>query len=118
MKYLTHQSVRRDMADQEMFSTDLDGDALTVRFLVDSLVFPDQIRPLEEIVGASLKDKAATAVVFDCARVDHISSSIWGEMVRLKRVIEEQGGKLRITSMSGHVQEAFDSMKLGDVLDT
>ncbi len=106
------------MAERESFSTKLDGGTLTVRFLVNSLVFPDQIRPLEEDIKAPPGDASVNQVVLDCTGVDHISSSIWGEMIRLSHAFKEQGGKLRITSMGQHVQEAFDVMNLGEVLET
>lgn len=104
------------MSEPTSFEAELLDDALLVRFTQPSLIFPDQMRAVEDVLSATVQTNLRL-VVLDFAHVEHISSSCWGGMIRLNGILNSDQRKLRICNLSKASREAFDAMQFGDVID-
>ncbi len=104
------------MANESDYGFEIIGESLVIRFQQPALVFPDQVRPIEETLESAGKDNSIQTVVLNCGQVEHISSSVWGTFIQFKKAIEPAGQSLRLCQLDGPVREAFDAMNLGEVI--
>ncbi len=104
------------MPDQGSYSTETIDGTLVVQFTQSSLVFPEQLRSMESDLKSPSDELQHRPVVFDFTGVGHISSFVWGELVRLNKMLRESGRRLRLCNLSEHLREALDAMKLDQIL--
>lgn len=69
---------------------------------IDSIEAPEFQNDVQAAVGADDK-----AVVMDLEQLTYISSAGLRTILESIRQVEQQGGKLAICSLSGHVQDVF-----------
>ena len=104
------------VSEHASFETELHDEAMLVRFTQPSLIFPDQVRAVEDFLSAT-EQSNLRLVVLDFAQVEHISSSCWGGMIRLNGILNSDERKLRICNLRETSTKMFHIMRFGDVLD-
>lgn len=104
------------MTNQESYSTETIDSTLVVQFTQSSLVFPDQLRTIEVDLNSFDDQHLLRSVVFDFTGVEHISSSVWGETIRLNKLLRESERQLRLCNLNNNLQEALEAMKLEEIL--
>lgn len=104
------------MTEQDSYSTEMIDGTLVVQFIQSSLVFPDQLRSIEARLNPEQESASPRSATFDFEGVGHISSSVWGEIIRLNKLLRESGRQLRLCNLTDNLQGALDAMKLGQIL--
>ena len=54
---------------------------------------------------------------FDFSRVDHIDNAWFGTLLWIKKMSEQNGGKLKLVGIHGQVKEKFDLTNMNSVLE-
>ncbi len=103
------------MTNIESYSTETIDGTLVVQFTQPTLVFPDQLRSIEVDLNSG-NEPAFRSVALDFTGVGYISSSVWGEIIRLNRVLRESERQLRLFNLTDNLQEVLDAMKLEQIL--
>ena len=98
------------MTDQACYSAETIDSTLVVQFTQSSLVFHDQLRPIEVDLKSPADQTQCQSVVFDFRGVDYISSSVWGEIIHLNRLLRESGRQLRLCNLTDKLQEVFATL--------
>lgn len=104
------------MSNQVSYSTEITGPTLVVIFNESQLVFPDQLRPVESQLALGGSEADFQSAVFDFSGVTYISSSIWGELIRLNKLLQDGGCACRLCNLTAPLQEALEVMKLEELL--
>jgi anti-anti-sigma factor len=74
---------------------------------LDTVTAPE----LDARLATVLADPAATAVVFDLAALEYVSSAGIRSVVRARKVLEGRGGSLALLNLQPPVQKVFDIVK-------
>jgi anti-anti-sigma factor len=74
---------------------------------LDTVTAPD----LDARLATVLADPAATAVVFDLAALEYISSAGIRSVVKARTALEGRGGSLGLLNLQPPVQKVFDIVK-------
>jgi anti-anti-sigma factor len=80
---------------------------------VDTTTSPE----LEKILQGLLKEKKFH-IVMDLGGVDYISSAGWGIFISEIKEIREHGGDLKLARMSSDVNEVFELLEFGNILQS
>ena len=100
------------MTDRESYTTETIDHTLVVQVTQSSLVFHDQLRTIEDDLKSLAEAASIRSVVLDFSGVKHISSSVWGEMIRLNENLKQDDRQLRLCNLNDHLREALAFMKL------
>ncbi len=104
------------MTDHASFSTETIDSTLVVQFTKSALVFPDQLPTIEVDLKSPSDEAQLRSVAFDFTGVGYISSSVWGEIIRLNKLLRERNRQLRLCNLTDDLQEALDAMKLDQIM--
>jgi anti-anti-sigma factor len=80
------------------------GRRVTLRGRLDSLTAP----ALDARLAPLLESPAVTAVLFDLAGVEYISSAGIRTLIRTRRALESRGGGLAVAHLQPPVRQVFD----------
>ncbi len=80
---------------------------------IDTITSPELERSLQNL----LKEKKYH-IVMDLGGVDYISSAGWGIFISEIKDIREHGGDLKLARMSSDVNEVFELLEFGNILQS
>ncbi len=104
------------MTDRASYMTETIDSTLVVQFTQSALVFPDQLPTIEVDLKSPSDEAQRRSVAFDFTGVGYISSSVWGEIIRLNKLLRERNRQLRLCNLTDDLQEALDAMNLDQIL--
>ena len=84
-----------------------------VQGFVDTTTSPE----LEKTLQGLLKEKRYQ-IIMDLGGVDYISSAGWGIFISEIKEIREKGGDLKLARMSSDVNEVFELLEFGNILQS
>lgn len=84
-----------------------------IQGFVDTTTSPE----LEKGLQGLLKDKKYH-IIMDLGGVDYISSAGWGIFISEIKEIREHGGDLKLARMSSDVNEVFELLEFGNILQS
>ncbi len=86
--------------------------SLVIRFLSNSIKSDAEVREAATIIDASLGNHDKKILVIDLTRVNFMTSSMIGELVKLKKKCDKEKMKLRLAGLSPDVEEIFKITKM------
>ena len=80
-------------------------------------VYPKQSREIAASIRGTILAAAASKVLIDLSQAEFICSAFIGEIVKLHKLAEEQGGKLKLCVTGEHVAYTMKLVKLSNVIE-
>ncbi|ARN57573.1 STAS domain-containing protein [Sedimentisphaera salicampi] len=91
------------------------GKVVIVEITIPRLLEDAQILSLEETLNPLVEECRPTKMIIDFSRVEHLSSSALGVLIRINSEIKKQGGFLSLCGINKRILEIFKITKLDQV---
>lgn len=70
----------------------------------------------EELVSV-IKSRQKINLVIDFANIEFLSSAVLGKLVKIRKIVKKQGGKLKLCGLRTNLMQIFKVTKLHKVFD-
>lgn len=96
-------------------SVDSVGNAVVVTLLLEKILEQGDIQSMQDSIMPLIEQTPAINMVIDFAKVEFLSSSVLGLLIRVSKKIYETGGELRLCSINLKIEEIFKITRLDKV---
>jgi anti-sigma B factor antagonist len=96
-------------------SVDSVGSVVVVTLLLEKILEQSDILALQNSIMPLIEKEPAIKLVIDFSKVEFLSSSVLGLLIRISKNIYEAGGKLRLCCISPKIEEIFKITRLDKV---
>ncbi len=92
-----------------------DGDVVIVKIDREKILEEKDIQDLEDTLMPLLEENNPLKMVVDFSKVEYLSSSVLGLLIRLNNTIKDQGGYMSLCNISSRIFGIFKITRLDKV---
>lgn len=105
------------MDQPERFRITSDHDTMVVSFLESHLSREDHLQDMFKVLKQRLDEMDLVQVVLDFRAVTFVSSSLLGQLVGLKKFLDERGGTFRIAHINDDIKDTMRITRLDEWIE-